>query len=1110
MSRFSKQQEALSPTAVVDSLLSDQMVERRGWLIRINAENDDVEVFPPEDSSEDAFAAPIGHLASVVGDFCKRADMPMPGVNKHPKDQVSVPEPSKLLGPDSATKDPSQMNPTINKRPTGTDPKGTSAPDTNLGKDTSSKNPSNFNPSINKRPKEPQGRGGLPDTSLGADTSGAPTNWSDKKVRLQDDGRTGAAPVVDKESLHEVKKPKRGPGQPGPGKAQMGEEAPGSGSVGGPVARRRSVRRRAGDLFDVKVNKDAPKILNKGENPSNPDDVIHQSKGEHKDERDETEGKKESRIVDSFMNPRVDPTEVFRKFTAARPSTQLLTDIMDPDKWTANNVFTRQPSGGKRATLGEGAYSVVLNGRTTFSTDEWLEAEDYFLSVSQSAEDDGSSVQLLEDGVVIDEVGRTMGEIDPLDTYDAEDLGFDVDAGTRIKENWGGDGAYGRDLEAESSEELHALTLALAGEEVDWTPFKPMMPEDHVDESTGAQVQAGTSRLAVDNYQPTQFDPSAEILETIFVRIEGGPEPTYMPLTPTVAQETLDWAMHQDTKGPLSETTEGTPYEEVAGANVPMSRVDMVNGFGVDLGVLEGGALGHVDRGSRWEVFQTEEEALDFIYDYSEGLASDPDFDRDTPVDQVIMDRPTPARGDSPSDDGPPIEAYDPLELTARRVRAQEYGGMEPGEAEQAQVEAEALAEHWLGGNAEQVVEAVADDPIVALLLMKELPPEKHSEFIEMYEGLNPNQNELIASHNAGCDGPDTEDFSDKESVDDKAKSYWDGYLGDYGKQLAKDDITQKGKGKGKPKSIDDGKEGRRQAYLRARKHAQAAAPVATPSPSPLAGGPAVPATPESQAPLGTPPSGGAPPPKTPGAPPPKTPGAPGAQPATVPPPVGDAGLQMLGWLDNEIAVMGDDDKKKILEIQLNKPGTKAPEKKPGTPPSPQDSAPAAPTPAPAAPKAPVPATPAAPVAGSPIAPAAAVKARVAEMVKRKIQRRLTLGQAAPTPVAPTPAAPAIPATPAGPTAPATSQPPAESKDPSLSPAGPGSDMAKPSDDQKAFQILSDVQQMQVNVTNEDQVMSEKSSILAQRLLQEVGMSMDEARKLFGLADDKSWASLLQ
>ena len=117
--------DRLQPKKVAEALYHDVPVEHRGWLIRINGEKDTIEVFPPEgDTRHQAFETDLCHLDRAVKDFCKLAEMPIPGVNKHPKDQVSVGSPSKVLGPDSSVGE-GWKNPKVNERPTGLDQKGT-------------------------------------------------------------------------------------------------------------------------------------------------------------------------------------------------------------------------------------------------------------------------------------------------------------------------------------------------------------------------------------------------------------------------------------------------------------------------------------------------------------------------------------------------------------------------------------------------------------------------------------------------------------------------------------------------------------------------------------------------------------------------------------------------------------------------------------------------------------------------------------------------------------------------------------------------------------------------------------------------------------------------
>jgi len=743
-----------------------------------------------------------------------------------------------------------------------------------------------------------------------------------------------------------------------------GSDGSSSAPAGGAAARRRA---EDSDPYNPKVQEEPGKKKNDGEKPSDPAKVIHTPQGGGKDLKDEEEGQaKMGRLVDSFTEPTSDASDIYRRMSAARPSETLLRDIMDEDKWAANNVFMPKT----------GMYEVLVGQETVYKGDTFQEAEStYDEFVEMSSEGYGSvageNVVLLEDGhPVLEYRGDSDDEpfSDEFDEYrgDPDFHGFSPygrrranpgaatavqtvlsnpelmntlmgmlqqsgndpntftesvsqwgatadpatdwasiapeifnqlsggggdlsmmarrrQAGPRLKENWGGDGNYSRDLEAESAEELHGLTLALGGEEVDWSKYRPSMP--------GAE-EADQAEGTVD---PAQATPAAAAPQAVSARRGGRP-------------------------------------------------------FDLEAGCGGGG-------------------------------------------------------------------------------RKDKEGDADP-------------------------------------------------------EG-------------------------DVEAVDEGAKKYWEDYMGGYGKELSKGDTSEsKPSGPKKdekpsgPKKDEkpsgpkkDEKAARRAAWLRARREAQAAAPAAQPAaPAPAAPAPA-PAAPSA-----------------PGAPAPAVPGGAPA-PKGAPMGAGDQGLQTLGWAVEDINLMDPEDKQKILQIQLAKPGTQAKPTTPGQQKTPAAPAapPAAGTPGPASPAAP-PASPAAPVAPP-------TAARMAKLVLRKInRRRMMQAQAAPapqpaapvqpsapTPGAPTPGAPTPGApTPGAPTAPAKPTAPVQ-------PPTPESGMESGlSNEERAFQILSEIQQMSVEASSPEQVTSMKASKLAERLLTELGMTMQEARDLFGLASNKSFSSLLQ
>jgi hypothetical protein len=241
----------------------------------------------------------------------------------------------------------------------------------------------------------------------------------------------------------------------------------------------------------------------------------------------------------------------------------------------------------------------------------------------------------------------------------------------------------------------------------------------------------------------------------------------------------------------------------------------------------------------------------------------------------------------------------------------------------------------------------------------------------------------------------------------------------------------------------------------------------------------------------------------------------------------GDQGLQVLGWTDEDISLMDEADKKKILQIQFSKPGTKAKPKTPGSevktpgaPGAPPTKAPSVPS-IPPSPIAPTPGpVPAGPTPG-PAAPkpTAAVCDRLTAMIMKKLERRkaikaqVTPSQSAdPGMTPPVGVAPAQqPATPqGGPTAPPGKSAPGAGAAPPKDPSSGGSSGGEGSTEQKAFDILRSVQQSNVSASSPEQVLSAKVSDLARRLLTEVGMTTTEAKQLFGIPSDGGLDKLFQ
>jgi len=1268
-----------NPRQVKDAVLRGRIVEASsGWMIRIN-NNDMVELWPPGD--HDGYMTHIGHLDRVVADFCKKADMPIPKVNETQGDQVKLPgDAQSLLGPDSDSKEPKgKFDPEINQRPKGTDQKGTSKPDTSLGPDSTNKGLKSFDPAINKRPRPNIEEGGLPDTSLGSDTSGAPTNWHDKKVRIEEDGRnrfgrrrgqtqedvietlqqmpggrqmsglgerlqqlmenfqtsisvednpdgtvhlfdarndmvvdpfiaiselqrlpvdsdedavwdalSGAfsawseedmSAVASKEGLHEPQKPKRGPGQLGVGKAQMGEEAPQA--APGVAARRKAEE----DPFKVRPVEEPGKKLNKGENPSDPEEVISQSKGEKKELREETEGKGKMGIRDSFEDATPDPTAIYQDLRRARPSEDLLRDIMDPQKWAANNIFLptdqaeknqrraqmfeeEEPFDYDRGDLNpEHLYDYIQDlkraadesgndamfehlrmAEQAMESGDYGEAFDHAEEAEQAFDEEAWKVAYRRhQGRVVKFAQWALGEdttseaiaylvdqgydelaaseiinaylrgdtLDFQSAYLAEealggaakaarrigqqsevtaeedkeavapkgwektvkemkdepgidnpwalswwmkDKGYTPGgseetkkkekksrrtAGPKLKENWSGDGSYGREIGAESAEELHALTMALGGEEVDWSKFKPAQPEGApveeqgvVDEQSAEQVAPVQASRWEDEQSPFDDDVQPEPgIEKSLDSSEPSREGRRRALTPPDDEE----IGAGEFAGDKPETTYESGMESIGNVtDINYERfgpgkfddnvqeflyAGMLDGWGEDLGDEGFGVYTFLDLGEPVTVHQDGDEwsfAAAILHEDTNGFVYTDYFDT--------------------SEEG--AKAWAELEKDYEDF-LDEYPEWREGRrhAQEAEVE---------GG--------------------KGCPRAENRGRSSMPD----------EDHEAACDRKS--ERAEKEAVDPEAEQYWEGYMGDYGKQLTegdtgkpKPDTKDKGKKKDKKKADlnDPGYQKRKAAYLRARREAQAGAPLAeptTPAPTPAPGAP---------------PAGGAP-----AAPP--APAGP-AKPEALPPGSGDSGLQALGWTAEDIALLDEEDKKKILQIQLNKPGTKkkplTPGEKPGVP----------------EPKAPTPPTPAAPAPGGvpkPMTPAA--RQRLAKLILRKVNRRKLLSQAAPEPAAPMTPAPPTPDAGAPGAAPPTPPAGAEATLPEFD-AGDGS-----SEEERALQLLSDVQEMEVSATTPEQVPSLKASFLARKLLTELGMTVQDAKKLYGLGSQRGLTSLFE
>lgn len=314
----------------------------------------------------------------------------------------------------------------------------------------------------------------------------------------------------------------------------------------------------------------------------------------------------------------------------------------------------------------------------------------------------------------------------------------------------------------------------------------------------------------------------------------------------------------------------------------------------------------------------------------------------------------------------------------------------------------------------------------------------------------------------------------DKVAVDSEAKDYWEKYYGemDYGKEMVKDDT-------GEVDREDDVKESPEKKEAQAIPGAPAGASPAPKAPTP--------------APL---PTAAPKPPAAPSAMPPAAKPAP-TKPA---PGSGDEGLKSLGWTLDDINLMSPEDKQKILQVQLKKPGSSLPSGKPA-PKEPAEPK-ADPTGAPLMPlagPAPVPANPPKPVASR--------QAREASDQKKTVEafKRL-IGQAG-LPIDSDTVPPSPPAPPSGLSGPLM---PGAKLDADL-PSGSGSSGLGEKDSTSIIlETYNEILNKPVSANNAKQIASLKAESFLETLAKEHGISSEEIKKVFGLDTDQGIVSLFR
>jgi hypothetical protein len=637
-------------------------------------------------------------------------------------------------------------------------------------------------------------------------------------------------------------------------------------------------------------------------------------------------------------------------------------------------------------------------------------------------------------------------------------------AGLKLREKWDANGGYNRDIEAESAEELHSLTRAFDGEEVDWSSFRPKKPEEQNAEvraeDEGADVVARKNvkgqryQELLDEDPNYDFESDPEYLVDNW--LNGNKRDTIKRLKdhPELVDEVYDMLPDNDKKVFFRMFREASRNVKAVDEKAKKYWSQYMKGYGEQLTKGDVTKKKVQDKESRRRAQEDSiaRQMLEKGYMYIVPIPGiEPLYTKTLQQASALL------REEYPEASNVHIQKIEDFlkdQKTSRR-RAQESG--------------KTVEYYWnLGvGNEFMIEENAREDGI-------ELDKEKWNQISDAIGQIERNAMKWLRANssgisNEGHDSYDTllgslyveEGSPQHEMVLDALEDdHEEPYMTSAGTMVIPDDVLYAGIEDwiarlmdvnlsfnivgNRPESEDfgRGREGKRRV-----RRAQAAPQ----EPAPAAPAPQAPATPAPAAP------GGA------QAPAPKAPAAPKQQ--TMAPGTGDTGLTVLGWTPQDVAAMTDEEKQGILKIQLHKPGTRP------KPEAPKPAAPKAP-----APQAPPQGQPAAPGGSpAPAAPAPAPKQPVAR--KSRVRAQEQLPEVAPQAPAPVPGAPAAPGgAPGG--------------------AAPGKDGL--SAEEQAFQILNEVQVMQVSASSPEQVKSQKSSILAQRLLREVGMTLTEAKKLFG------------
>jgi hypothetical protein len=967
---------------IKNALLSGQVVENNGWSIHITAE-DEVEIWPPRGAG---FKTSFANLDRAITDFKRKAEMPIPSINESipPKD-VSDGE----LGPDSSTKNPFTV-PKIND----TDPEYTAAdPEIPAG------NPSAFAmPGIN--PRDIPNSEDVSDGDLGPDSSIQPTNWGDKKVTIQEDGRISGhnreawdAALFESDDYPSSYEDEDAAFIEGmqPDVQNIYEKIKDNPVTLDIIQQEMDriadwdmdsfdVDAVGGDLADA-FGKDEPSVFWKEVaqlflNAAMP---------------------KSSRVIDSFM---VDQTpDFYRQMRAKSPSRELLEDIANPDKWAANNqryIRSQYYHGGDldsdmsnphRQTKDEpgsmpynqSEYDNFHNEAVAPPGEKWEQLvkdlkkdpnvdNPWAVAWSQYNKSKESRRLMAQDLPSEDDVKFSIdaqhSDIDPAMYLDGGDLNY-VMEGLNHNNPW-----------------FWASVLVVA----QWQSPDGDLYEGHgiVDpvsyDSKEAFLHEG------DDYARGKEEAYSDLIQNIN---DGVSEASY-PKSKHAAKDPYapkiqDAPKYDASKMDLTDMADDSDRKAEMDETVGYAFRDEVHKRAQDLSIYQQ----LVDAGVPIDTHESDLYAL--VTDESTAIIENYKFKNNVTIFRDNID------GDLWYDIPFANDTF-----WSRIQQARKQAGPK-------------LREKWddVGGYNRDLEAESAEELYHLVRSFGSSDPYDWSA----YKPSQPMQGGNLAG-----DKFEGDEMLGKEAVDEDAKKYYKDYYGGYGKELVKDiepgtpEKKDKKKDKKAQQSVDPN-------MIPGQQNGLQNAPVSD-------AGPAAPSA--------------APKPSVPKPEPNKAPGA------------GNAALTSLGWTEEEIQSMSEDEKQKIIQINLHKPGTqkKAPVQQPSqAPKAPATQAPATPAPAPIEPS---------PVAARLFARALENRIRI-----RKAQDALTQSPASAEP------APVVPTS--------------------------SSDIDTSTTEGQAFQILQDVRSQAVSAASPISVTLQKSEILSNRLITELGMSLDEAKTLYGV-----------